>query len=93
MKNVTSNILLIALTVLALMTFGVSVSAQEIAATAMCTIPAGEFTMGYAEDTTGELLPHTVYVSSFQIDKYEVTNAQYHAFCIATERSMPTFWG
>ena len=92
MKKITSDILLIAVIVSALMTIGVPAGAEDIATTEMCIIPAGEFTMGFAGDT-GELMPHTVHMSSFQIDKYEVTNAQYHAFCIATERSLPTFWG
>ena len=64
----------------------------KVEITEMSVIPAGEFTMGVAGNT-GELLPHTVYVSSFKMDKHEVTNAQYHAFCQATDRDLPTLWG
>ena len=55
-------------------------------------IPAGEFTMGRA-DASEELTPHAVELSAFHIDKHEVTNAQYHAFCMATEHDLPVFWG
>ncbi|MFQ5934728.1 MAG: formylglycine-generating enzyme family protein [Dehalococcoidia bacterium] len=37
--------------------------------------------------------PHVVYLDSFYIDKYEVTNSQYKAFVDATGHPPPTFWG
>lgn len=48
----------------------------------MVLIPAGKFIMGTPED---EFIPeetpqHEVYLNSYFIDKYEVTNAQYWAF-------------
>lgn len=55
-------------------------------------IPAGEFTMGYAEGGEG-YEPHQVKLKSFYIDKHEVTNAQYQTFCEATDRKLPIFWG
>jgi sulfatase modifying factor 1 len=55
-------------------------------------IPAGEFLMG--DDSAGDHSPaHRVYVDSFYMDKYEVTNAQYLAFCQATGHRLPEFWG
>ena len=49
----------------------------------MVLIPAGEFTMGNTFDPdegwSDELPVHTVYVSAFYMDKYEVTNEQYAA--------------
>jgi formylglycine-generating enzyme len=64
---------------------------QDSTATEMCLIPGGEFTMGYAGNS-GELMPHQVYISRFRIDKYEITNAQYYAFCNTTNRPLPEFW-
>ncbi|NIN00160.1 MAG: SUMF1/EgtB/PvdO family nonheme iron enzyme [candidate division Zixibacteria bacterium] len=55
-------------------------------------IPGGEFVMG--KDDEGDCSPaHKVYVDSFYMDKYEVTNAQYLEFCKETGRALPEFWG
>jgi formylglycine-generating enzyme len=54
-------------------------------------IPGGEFLMGKVDGKDG-LEQHTVRVPSFYMDKHEVTNAQYQAFCEATERKLPIFW-
>lgn len=57
----------------------------------MVLIPGGEFVMGVEE---GEDNPaHTVYVDPFYMDTYEVTNAEYKAFCDSTGRRLPEFWG
>ena len=66
--------------------------APQVEPTEQLLIPAGVFTMGRA-DTSDELTPHQVKLSAFLIDKHEVTNAQYHAFCEATDRNLPVFWG
>ncbi len=56
----------------------------------MALIPGGEFAMGLHG---GEDNPqHDVTVSPFYMDRTEVTNAQYLAFCEATERGLPIFW-
>ncbi len=55
-------------------------------------IPAGTFVMGKNGD--GDHNPaHTVYVDSFYLDKYEVTNDQYHKFVKETGARLPEFWG
>jgi sulfatase modifying factor 1 len=55
-------------------------------------IRGGEFLMG--SDAEGDHSPvHTVYVESFYMDKYEVTNAQYLAFCEVAGQRLPEFWG
>jgi formylglycine-generating enzyme len=60
--------------------------------TTMAPIPAGEFAMG--RDGEGPASPvHTVRVRAFLVDRYEVTNAEYAAFCQATGRDLPRFWG
>jgi len=60
--------------------------------TEQVVILAGEFTMGKTDDDYA-LKPHRVKLDAFMIDKHEVTNAQYHAFCEATGRKLPVFWG
>ncbi len=68
--------------------------AQEITAVEaeLVLIPGGEFLMGKdEEDDHGPA--HKVYIDSFYIDKYEVTNAQYLKFCEETGRNLPEFWG
>jgi len=60
----------------------------------MVQIPAGEFLMGNLE-TEGAPLPHTVYVSSFLMDKLPLTVARYKRFAAATGRPLPPdpYWG
>lgn len=58
----------------------------------MVLVPAGEFTMG-ANDWWPKSQPeHKLWLDSFYIDKYEVTNKRYKAFTDATGRQQPTHW-
>jgi formylglycine-generating enzyme required for sulfatase activity len=71
---------------------------SDIPPPGMVLIPAGEFLMGDAfnEGDSDERPQHRVYLDAFFIDQYEVTNAQYKAFCDATGRSYPPdpeIWG
>lgn len=50
----------------------------------MVLIPAGSFWMGDEEGEFDEKPKHLVYVDAFYIDRYEVTNSNYKAFCDAT---------
>jgi len=43
----------------------------------MVLVPEGEFTMGSDSGSDNERPAHQVYINTFYIDKYEVTNAQY----------------
>ncbi len=54
----------------------------------MVLIPAGTFQMGSVDLNlpSSERPIHTVYVSAFYMDKYEVTNAQYAAFLNAKRK-------
>jgi iron(II)-dependent oxidoreductase len=55
-------------------------------------VPAGKFLMG--SETPADLKPvHEVQIDAFYLDAQEVTNAQYFAFCQATGRELPEFWG
>ncbi len=59
----------------------------------MVTIPAGEFLMGSPDDGASfddERPQRHVYVSSFFIDRHEVTNARYKQFVDATGHPAPT---
>jgi len=55
-------------------------------------IPAGEFLMGVEGDAEDNPV-HEVFVDSFYMDKYEVTNEQYLAFCKETGHKLPEMWG
>ncbi len=67
-------------------------SAREARDTTMVLVPAGEFTMGV--EGTGDGSPaHAVRLHAFLVDRPEVTNAEYAAFCKATDRKLPFFWG
>ncbi|UCC44292.1 MAG: formylglycine-generating enzyme family protein [Candidatus Zixiibacteriota bacterium] len=58
----------------------------------MVLIPGGSFLMGNEKGfDTGPV--HKVALDSFYLDAHEVTNAEYHEFCKATERKLPEFWG
>jgi formylglycine-generating enzyme required for sulfatase activity len=60
----------------------------------MVEIPEGEFLMGNLE-TEGKPEPHTVFVSTFLIDKLPLTVARYRQFATATGRPLPPdpYWG
>ncbi len=51
----------------------------------MVVVPAGEFLMGADTKDTSEDPPHSVSLGEFLIDKYHVTNTQYHRFVKATK--------
>ena len=68
----------------------------------MVLVPGGEFTMGTNQkEALGPNIPrsnndarpeHKVTLPSFYIDKTEVTNAQYKAYCDATNYPTPPQW-
>lgn len=58
----------------------------------MVVIPAGEFLMGSPAGTDGlpdEQPQRAIYLGSFSIDRYEVTNADYLEFVTATKHRIP----
>jgi formylglycine-generating enzyme len=60
----------------------------------MVLIPSGEFIMGKNSASPSDWQPeHKVFVDSFYMDKYEVTNRQYYEFCLRTNNPLPEFWG
>jgi formylglycine-generating enzyme required for sulfatase activity len=56
----------------------------------MVLIPAGKFIMGFDARMPDEGPQHKVYLDSYFIDYYEVTNAQYKKFIDATKRRSPS---
>ena len=52
-------------------------------------VKGGQFKMGNAKSGGDEVPVHDVRISDFYIGKYEVTVAQYRAFCNATGHSFP----
>jgi len=57
----------------------------------LALIPSGEFLMG--SDSEGDHNPvHKVYIDTFYMDKYEVTNTKYLKFCKAKGHKLPEFW-
>jgi sulfatase modifying factor 1 len=71
---------------------GAGKSSNEATASEEILIPAGEFFMGLRDDA-GDHPGHLVALDAFHLDKFEVTNRRYLAFCTETERSLPEFWG
>jgi sulfatase modifying factor 1 len=58
----------------------------------MVSISAGEFIMGSNTGRSDEWPEHSVYLDTFDIDRFEVTNAQYQRFVQATKRAAPPYW-
>ena len=59
----------------------------------MVDIPGGTFQMGRNDGNDNERPAHSVVVKSFALDKYEVTNADYLEFVLATDyRPRPVHW-
>jgi len=56
----------------------------------MVLIPMGEFTMGSGEHYDDP--PHKVVLSSFYMDKYEVSNSRYAEFMTAKKHPAPAYW-
>src|SRR5438445_9013394 len=55
----------------------------------MVEIPEGPFKMGSTNGDYDEAPEHQVYLATFYIDKYEVTQAEYDRFVRATKRGKP----
>lgn len=59
----------------------------------MVLVPGGEFLMGDQEGLENEKPARWVILEDFYIDRTEVTNAQFKAFCDATNRPYPFYKG
>ncbi len=63
--------------------------AQTTNPPSMVFVKGGTFKMGSVSGDADEKPIHSVTLTSFYISKYEITVAQYRAFCKATNRKMP----
>lgn len=67
---------------------------QDYQNNSMVLIPEIDYIMGKTTPYPSDWSPaHKVHIDSFLIDKYEVTNKEYFAFCEATGNPLPEFWG
>jgi formylglycine-generating enzyme required for sulfatase activity len=64
----------------------------EVLDSRMVTVAAGVFLMGSDRGRPDERPQHLVYLDAFEIDRFEVTNAQYRRFAEATGQSPPPYW-
>jgi formylglycine-generating enzyme required for sulfatase activity len=55
-------------------------------------VPAGEFVMGSNDGRDNERPEHRVYLDSYAIGRFEVSNVQYARFMEATGQSAPRYW-
>src|SRR5687768_2886670 len=62
-----------------LVTFGFTHNVAAQVPAGMALVPAGSFAMGdsFSEGTTAELPVHTVYVSAFYMDQFEITKVEW----------------
>jgi sulfatase modifying factor 1 len=58
----------------------------------LAQVPAGEFPMGSDDARSDERPRHLVSLDAFEIDRFEVANAQYQRFLQATGRQGPRYW-
>lgn len=58
----------------------------------MIVIPGGAFVMGSDAHAPDERPQRSITLSAFAIDRFEVTNAQYWRFVLATGHSPPPYW-
>jgi iron(II)-dependent oxidoreductase len=58
----------------------------------MAIIPAGDFVMGSDRGKKHEQPPKWVYLDAYEIDRFEVTQAQYQQFLQSSGREPPIYW-
>ena len=58
----------------------------------MVLIPDGYFIMGSDSGKADEAPAHEVYLNSFWMDRYEVTNQEFHRFLMEINLTTPRYW-
>jgi len=69
--------------------YGVRVMGSGQLIPEMVSIPAGSFKMGSDEGEADELPIHKINVDAFELGRFEVTNAQWKAYCDAQKKDYP----
>ncbi len=73
-----------------------SLAGQDIDQTApagMVLIPGGTYLIGSNDHQRIAAPKHQVKLTSYYMDSHEVTNKEYHDFCMETGYRLPEFWG
>lgn len=68
------------------------VAAEQVIEQKMVPIPAGEFIMGEDHFKKSAAPRRKVFIPTFEIDLYHVTNAHYQKFVIETNHQPPPYW-
>jgi len=66
---------------------------QEPFPDGMVLIPGGTYYMGSNDHQRIAQPKHPVTLDPFFMDSHEVSNREYHQFCMATGHKLPEFWG
>ncbi len=66
---------------------------QEPVPNGMVLIPGGNYYMGSNDHQRIAQAKHPVTLKSFYMDMREVSNEDYHKFCMSTGHKLPEFWG
>ncbi len=64
----------------------------EVLDRSMVLVPAGKFTLGSLDGHTDESPRRVIYLDSYEIDRYEVTNAQYRRYLWMTGGGLLRGW-
>jgi formylglycine-generating enzyme required for sulfatase activity len=65
---------------------------NESSPAGMVLIPGGTYEMGHGRGKDHSPV-HRIRIDAFYLDIFEVTNMEYHEFCVETGRKLPIFWG
>ena len=65
----------------------------EPAPEGMVLIPGGTYFMGSNDHQRIAKPKHPVTIDPFYMDTHEVSNQEYHQFCMSTGHKLPEFWG
>jgi formylglycine-generating enzyme required for sulfatase activity len=68
-------------------------TSQDQAPEGMVLIPGGTFYMGSNDHQRIAQVKHPLTLDPFYMDTHELSNKEYHQFCMSTGHALPEFWG